>query len=147
MTKTLATEIDIEASKERVWGILTNFPSYPLWNPFIKSIAGDAVAGTRLDVTIQPPGGKGITLHPKVLSAIPQQELKWLGHLLGVPGIFDGEHHLLIQSTSSDSVRFVQQEIFGGVLVPLTTKLLERTRQGFEGMNRALKQRAEVSAS
>jgi hypothetical protein len=147
MTKILVTEIEIGASQEKVWEILTDFPSYPSWNPFIKSIAGEPVAGTRLDVTIQPPGGRGITLHPKVLSAIPGTELKWLGHALGVPGIFDGEHHLLIHSTAPGSVRFVQQEIFGGVLVPLTNKLLGRTREGFEGMNRALKQRAEDSGS
>jgi hypothetical protein len=147
MTKTLATEIQIGASKEKVWEILTDFPSYPLWNPFIKSITGEPIAGTRLDVTLQPPGGRGITLHPKVLSAIPEAELKWLGHALGVPGIFDGEHHFQIRSSGPDSVRFVQEEIFGGVLVPLTNKLLGKTREGFEGMNHALKQRAEDRTS
>jgi hypothetical protein len=146
MTKLIATEVEIEASKEKVWEILTDFPSYPEWNPFIRSITGQPVAGTRLDVTLQPPEGRGITMHPELLSAIPGAELKWLGHL-GIPGIFDGEHHFLIQPTGAGSVRFVQQEIFGGVLVPLTNKLLGRTRQGFEGMNRALKERAENGAN
>jgi hypothetical protein len=147
MTKMIATEVEIVASKERVWEILTDFPSYPLWNPFIKSITGEPVAGTRLDVTLQPPEGRGITLHPKVLSATPGAELKWLGHVLGIPRIFDGEHQFLIQPAATGSVRFVQQEIFGGALVPLANKLLGKTKQGFEGMNRALKQRAEGRAT
>lgn len=101
MARTLETEIEIEASKEKVWEILSDFPSYPQWNPFIKSIHGEPREGTKLDVSLQPPGAKGITLHPNVLSAVPGKELKWLGHLLGVPGIFDGEHHFLIQENES----------------------------------------------
>ena len=143
MAKTLTTEIGIDASKEKVWGILTDFASYPEWNPFIKRIAGEPREGTKLDVSIQPPGSKGMTLHPEVLSAESGKELKWLGHLLGVRGIFDGEHHFLILEQSPEHVRFVQKEVFGGVLVPLTGRQLEKTKQGFEEMNRALKKRAE----
>ena len=142
MAKTLQTQIDIEASKEKVWSILTDFPAYPQWNPFIKSISGEPRAGAKLDVHVQPPGAKGMTFHPQVLSAVPGQELKWLGHLL-VSGIFDGEHHLLIHEVSADRVTFVQEEIFKGVLIPFNGKQLEKTREGFGQMNQALKKRAE----
>jgi hypothetical protein len=144
MAKILRTHIEIEAPKDKVWGILTDFPAYPQWNPFIKSITGDARTGAKLDVHLQPPGAKGITVHPKVLSAVPGKELKWLGRLLGIPGIFDGEHHLLIQEMGPGSVMFLQEEVFGGVLVPVTGKQLEKTRQGFELMNESLKKRAEA---
>jgi hypothetical protein len=143
MGKTLHTQIDIKASKEKVWSILTDFPAYPHWNPFIRWIIGLPSEGAKLDIHIQPPDQKGITLHPKVLSAVPGQELKWLGHLF-VPGIFDGEHHFLIhEMMTADRVRFVQEEIFKGVLIPFTGKMLDSTRQGFEQMNQALKKRAE----
>jgi hypothetical protein len=142
MGKSLQTQIDVEASKEKVWSILTDFPAYPQWNPFIKSISGEPRAGAKLDVHIQPPDQKGITLHPKVLSAVPGQELKWLGHLF-VPGIFDGEHHFLIHEMTTDRVSFVQEEVFKGVLIPFTGRMLDSTRQGFEEMNQALKKRAE----
>jgi uncharacterized protein YndB with AHSA1/START domain len=33
VTKTLETHIEIEAPKEKVWGLLTDFPAYPQWNP------------------------------------------------------------------------------------------------------------------
>jgi hypothetical protein len=142
MAKTLRTQADIEASKESVWSVLTDFQAYPQWNPFIKSISGEARPGARLDVHIQPPAQRGITLHPRVLSAVPGRELKWLGHLL-LPRIFDGEHHFLIHEMTADRVSFVQQEIFKGMLVPFTGKMLESTRRGFEQMNEALKKRAE----
>jgi hypothetical protein len=141
MARTLRTEVEIEAPAETVWAVLTDFSSYPEWNPFITSIEGIPRAGERLEVRLEPPGGKGITVRPRVLSAIPGRELRWLGHLL-VPGIFDGEHRFLIQDGRDDHVRFVQEEQFSGVLVPLTGKVLAQTEQGFVAMNEALEQRA-----
>jgi hypothetical protein len=46
-------------------------------------------------------------------------------------------------------VTFVQEEVFKGVLVPFTGKLLEGTRQGFENMNEALKKEGggDIAAS
>ena len=77
----------------------------------LKGIEGEARTGTKLDVRLQPPGARGITLHPRVLSAVPGRELTWLGHLL-VPGIFDGEHRFLIHEGDGNTVTFVQEELF-----------------------------------
>jgi uncharacterized protein YndB with AHSA1/START domain len=35
MARPLHTEIEIEASPDRVWKTLTDFAAYPDWNPFI----------------------------------------------------------------------------------------------------------------
>jgi hypothetical protein len=127
-----------------VWGILTDFASYPQWNPFIRRISGELKAGDRLEVRLEPPGGRGITLRPMVLSAEPNRQLRWLGHLL-VPGLFDAKHSLLIQLLKEDRVRFIQSEVFKGVLVPLLARSLDNnTLRGFEEMNGALKERAEA---
>jgi hypothetical protein len=143
--KELHTEIEIEASAERVWGLLTDFASYPQWNPFIRSISGQPAAGERLEVRIEPPGRRGMTFKPEVLNAEPNRELRWLGHLL-VPGVFDGEHSLAIQPLGEARVRFVQRETFRGLLLPLFARSLDNnTQRGFEEMNRALKERAEAS--
>jgi uncharacterized membrane protein len=88
----ITTEIEIEATAEKVWNILLDFPSYPEWNPFVRSIAGVAKIGHRLTILVQPVGGNGMTFRPTVLTVIPNQELRWLGRLL-LPGIFDGEHY------------------------------------------------------
>jgi hypothetical protein len=142
----LHTEIEIDAPAERVWGVLTDFASYPQWNPFIRQISGELNIGGRLKVRLEPPESRGITLRPKVLSAEPNHHLRWLGHLL-VPGLFDGEHSLIIEALEENRVRFVQSEAFRGLLVPLFARSLNNnTRRGFEEMNRALKERAEASA-
>jgi hypothetical protein len=142
--KVLHSEIEINASAELVWGILTDFASYPEWNPFVRKISGEPKVGERLEVRLEPPGSRGITLKPTVLYAEPERELRWLGHLL-VSGLFDGEHSLSIHRLGEDRVRFVQGETFRGMLVPLFARSLDNsTRHGFEEMNRALKERAEA---
>ena len=145
--KELRSEIEIGAPAERVWRLLTDFPSYPQWNPFITRISGEATTGERLEVRIEPPGGRGMTFRPTVLNAEPNRELRWLGHLL-VPGLFDGEHSLTIQPLEENRVRFVQSEAFRGLLVPLFSRSLDNnTRRGFDEMNHALKARAEAPPS
>jgi hypothetical protein len=141
----LHSEIEIQASDEQTWQILTDFASFPQWNPFIRLAVGEPRMGTKLKVHLQPSGARGMTFRPKVLKAEPKHELRWLGHLL-IPGLFDGEHIFTIESLAEDRVRFVQREIFKGILVPLFARGLDKdTRRGFEEMNRALKGRAEKS--
>lgn len=143
MMTQLRTEIEIDATPARVWEILTDFAAYPAWNPFIRTLAGRAAVGTRLDARLEPPGSMGMRFRPTVLAAVPARELRWLGHLI-IPGIFDGEHHFQIEPLGSDRVRFVQEERFTGLLAPLVLRFIEHsTRQGFETMNQALKLRAE----
>lgn len=142
----IRTEIEIAASPEQVWSILTEFIAYPLWNPFIRSITGKVKTGERLTAFIQPTDGKGITFRPTVLVALPNQELRWLGHFL-LPKIFDGEHYFQMAAISKNHTRLIQGEIFSGLLVPLFKSSLEgATKSGFIAMNEALKSRAETLA-
>ena len=144
--KELRTEIEIQASAERVWQLLTDFPSFPQWNPFIRKATGNIRVGERLEVNIQPSGASGMTFRPTVLKVEPNRELRWLGHLL-IPGLFDGEHSFTIEPLGEGRVRFTQREVFTGLLVPLFARGLDTdTRRGFEEMNQALKARAEQGA-
>lgn len=144
MLKELRSEIEIDAPADKVWRTLTDFPSFPGWNPFIRRAEGELTAGSRLEVSIQPSGTKGMTFRPTVLSVEPNRELRWLGRLL-IPGLFDGEHIFEIEPAGMDRVRFTQREVFRGLFVPLLARSLDRdTRRGFEEMNRALKVRAEI---
>ncbi len=144
--KELRTEIEIGAPAERVWQILTDFASYPEWNPFVRRISGEAQEGTQLEVYLQPSGGRGMTFRPTVLKAEPSRQFSWLGHLL-ISGLFDGEHAFEIEQLAENRVRFVQRESFRGLLAPLLLRMVENdTRRGFEEMNAALKSRAEAAA-
>ena len=139
----LRTAIDINASSDQVWRVLTDFGAYGEWNPFITSISGQVQRGARLKVRVHPPGGRGMTVRPTVLVADRNRELRWVGRLL-FPGIFEGEHVFQITPLGNGRVRLLQQETFRGFLVPVLRWWLDgQTRAGFEAMNRALKERAE----
>ena len=141
--KELCIEIEIQASDKRVWQLLTDFASFPQWNPFIRQAKGEAKVGARLEVHIQPSGASGMTFKPIILKIEPKRELRWLGRLL-VPGLFDGEHIFTIEALEANRVRFTQREVFTGLLVPLFARSLNAdTRRGFVEMNQALKLQAE----
>jgi hypothetical protein len=143
MKKELYTEIEINAAPAEVWRILTDFESYPDWNPFIKSIKGVPAVGEKLEVFIQPAGGKGMTFKPTLLAVEREKELRWLGKFF-VPGFFDGEHFFKIETLDEKRVKFVQGENFKGLLVGFLAKSLDTgTLRGFREMNEALKRLAE----
>ena len=141
--KELCSQIEIHASSERVWQILSDFKRFPQWNPFIRWAKGEAKTGARLEVRIQPSGANGMTFKLTVLKAEPNRELRWLARFL-IPGLFDGEHIFSIDALGAQHVHFTQREIYTGWLVPLMARGLDTdTRRGFEKMNQALKVLAE----
>ena len=95
---------------------------------------------------IEPPGARATTFKPTVRAVEANRELRWLGRLL-MPGIFDGEHTLLIEPLNGGRSRFVQSERFTGFLVGLVKGMLARTEAGFEQMNTALKARVEQASA
>jgi hypothetical protein len=141
----LRREIEIDAPPERVWEVVTDVAAYPEWNPFISRISGELREGARLEVRIEPPGGRTTTFKPTVRTVEPNRELRWLGRLL-VPGIFDGEHSLRIEPLEGGRSRFIQSERFSGILVGLVKGTLKKTAAGFEQMNAELKARVEQAA-
>ena len=85
--RTIETAIEIGASPARVWQILTDFPGYSKWNPFMTSISGPLKVGQNIAVRIQPPGKRAMTFKPTLLVVEPERELRWKGNIL-VPGLF-----------------------------------------------------------
>ena len=139
----LFTEIDINATSDKVWEVLTDFDAYPDWNPFVRSLDGEFKVGERIKAVLQPPNQKGMTFKPRVIKFVPRRELRWFGSM-GFPGLFDGEHIFELRSPSPSKVHFVQREVFKGILAPFILKnISQNTKAGFELMNQALKERCE----
>lgn len=140
--KQIETKITIAAKPEKVWQVLTDFQNHPKWNPFVKSIEGEQKVGGKLKVSIQPPGGKGMTFKPVVLQFSPNREFRWQGKL-GVKRIFDGEHYFLLKENGANQTTFIHGEKFSGILVAMMGNALNDTKKGFELMNKALKVECE----
>jgi hypothetical protein len=146
MSKNLVTEIRIAAPPQRVWQVLTDLAAYAEWNPFVVHATGTAEVGNRLTLRLRPAVGRETTVRPTVTAARAGAELRWLGRL-GMPGVLDADHHFVLEP-DGDGTRLVQQEHFGGLLVPLVARTLDRgTLPAFVMMNEALKRRAEQPVS
>lgn len=140
--KNIQTEILINTDITKVWDVLMNFDNYPKWNPFITSISGEPKLGSRLTVSINPPGGKGMTFKPNILTLEANKEFRWKGKL-GINGIFDGEHYFILESVNKDITKFIHGEKFSGLLVPFVRKMLDKTQKGFQLMNESIKKECE----
>lgn len=141
---TIKTAIDVASSAEMVWRVLSNFPAYPAWNPFLISVDGHAAVGQKLKIRARMPRGAIKRFSARVVKVIPAAELRWRRRRV-LEGIFDREHAFFIVPNGVKGVRFIQREHFSGVFARLILPFLAgTTRQAFDRMNHALKRTAEA---
>ena len=136
----IVTNIEILGSPSQVWHALIDFPSYPQWNPAIRSIEGKAASGQNLRVVFKPEGSfVNMKFWVVISSFIAEQELRWIGRLL-FPALFAGDHYFLIQPLSQNRTKLIHGERFSGLFKPIFWYLLaKRNKAAFIDMNQALK--------
>jgi hypothetical protein len=142
MKKDIRTEIEINASPEKVWQILSDFENFPSWNPFVVKVSGEPRVGETLKIDVQLPESMKTSFTPKVLVAEPNKELRWVGTM--PLNTFRGEHFYQIEPLGENKIRFVHGEHFSGWLVGLIWLIIgKQTEKGYRIMNEALKNEAE----
>jgi len=138
------TTIEINATPERIWTVLTDLDTYPRWNPMIRWAKGEVCPGTKLTVRFEPEGSRGYTFTPKLLIVEPGRQLRWLGYPR-IPKFLDTEHYWIIERLADGKSRLLHGAMIYGLLTPLSRHIFEKSsRVPFEQMNRAHKQRAEL---
>jgi hypothetical protein len=138
MAKQIRTTIDIQAPVNQVWNVLTDFDSYPTWNPFIKWVKGEVKVGNQIEVQLP-----GMKFTPTVKAFTPYQEFSWLGHL-GIKGLFDGKHIFRLEQLTKGTTRLHHEESFQGLLAgPILLLIRKDTQNGFLAFNEALRERVE----
>jgi hypothetical protein len=137
MNAVFTAVIDIDATPQAVWDVLTDFAAYGQWSNF-STAQGTAQVGTRL--TMRMPG---MSFRPTVTVATPGQELRWVG-TLGLKQLFHGQHSFILSPNHDGTTRLTNREEFSGVLATLTRPLLRTPKNdGYAAFNKALKQRVE----
>ena len=141
--KEINTELEIMASSERVWQVLTDFPNFGKCNPVIIEIKGETKVNTKLEIHLRTRSGKSRIYKPTITKLEPNHELRWVGKSF-FPGIFNGERIFTIDSIGTSNVLFFHREIFTGVGAYLAGDRLENDiRHTLNEMNVALKKQAE----
>lgn len=140
--KSISTEIIINAPADKVWEELTDFNSYPEWNPFIRKVTGEIKKGNQIEVTFQTGEEKPMVFTPDIIQLEKNKLLQWEGKLF-LPGIFTGRHTFELTSIEANKTKLIQKDDFYGVIVPFFN--FESTVHGFESMNKAFKERVETN--
>lgn len=139
--RTIHTEINIGASAEAVWDVLSDTEGWERWNPFLKA-EGKLAAGETLRVSIAAPGGRKLHYEATVKHFDEGREFRW--QLRSFGGMFRAEHGFRVSPEDVGRSRFEQFEMFTGVLAPVVlARQGKALRTGFEAMNRALKRESE----
>ena len=136
------TEINIKATPEAVWKVMTDFDSFPDWNPLVTSASGEVKQGEILEVRIALPNGKPRTFKPRLLVVDSNKELRRLGTFLH-SALFSGEHYFIMEPQESGGTRFLHGEKVSGLIIPAFSGGMNKALVGFEQMNLALKERVE----
>ena len=134
-------QVEIRARADLVWKILTEFPAYDIWNPYIYPVRGDLHPGRLLDVTLHTEGG-ALRYEPAVLAVQPKHLLSWGGRIPG--GMFERVQTFTLDELKPDRVRVTSRERFQGYLLPFYGRMPDDARRGLEAMTRALRDRAEL---
>ena len=136
------TTLFIAAPPERVWQVLTDFRTWPEWNPTIPRIRSEARVGATVRFRIRLEATPELGLAAKIVRCEPNRELAWRGGAPLVPALAWGEHYFRLEA-SGEGTLFTHGEDFGGLLgLVVRGATYDRTVRGYEAMNRALEARA-----
>jgi hypothetical protein len=142
MTFEVRHDLMIDTTPERVWAVLTDFASYPEWNPLVRSFEGELHEGARVLAVFEPMPGRRVRARPTLTAVDKPRRLAWAGKV-GLEALMRGEHSYELVPRGG-GVELVNREVFEGLLVPLARPLLRRTQAGYVRNSEAIKARAEA---
>lgn len=133
-------ELVVDARRDDVWRLLTDFARYEDWNPYITHASGRAREGTEVDLHIDPLHSAPHDVECDVI------DVKWMRKIFWrcrdyAPGLLDREHTFRVLPLGRDRVRLVYDGRWEGIFVPFAD--LDDRKSGYRRMADALKRRAE----
>ena len=136
--KSFSTTIDIQASAETVWAILTNVAQYVEWDPTLIKMEGTIALNQQLTIYSKLAPNRAFT--PKVVTFEAPNRMVWSS---GMPfGLFKGERTFVLTPTQG-GVRFMMNEAFTGPMMAMIGSSIPDMTEPFKQFATALKARAE----
>lgn len=135
-------QIEIEATAEEVWNILTNFPNYTAWNTFTKNTEIDFVPGGKVKLEVYFDPDKPPVIHRAQISKL--QEGKMFAWRMNWGLLLKAERSQEVISRSGNRCVYQTIDMNKGLLAPVVQAFYgKKIERGFERLARDLKQEAE----
>jgi hypothetical protein len=145
----IATEIALQATQDRIWNILIDFPAYPEWNRLMKAVRGQAAPDAPLEVDLHYWGKPVQTVAGRITGFMAPKYLSWsYAHRLGA-WFLNSEHVLRLKEKEDGRVIFFQEVYHTGLGLRFRRRDVEHyVRLSLDKLNDDLKHRlSEAGAS
>ena len=129
--------VNIRATPETVWRLLTDAEDFSRWNSTVTSVEGQIREGEQLRLRVP---GTDRTFTPKVSGVVSGERMTWTG---GFAPLFKGVRTFQLRSLGDGSTDFEMEERFSGLMLPLVGGSLPDFGPIFERYASDLKQEAE----
>lgn len=137
--KFFTASINIKASKERIWAILTDAPNYPVWDPGVIRIEGKIAKGEKVVAYNKISPNRAFPA--KVTEFIVGEKMAWTG---GMPfGLFTGVRTFTLTSKGDGTIDFTLREEFSGPMLFMIGGTIPDMTDSFNNFVKGLKTHAE----
>jgi hypothetical protein len=137
--RTTCVSINIQASNEVVWALLTNASDFPRWNSTIVSMHGEIKEGGKVELKSTLDPKRKFKL--KVTEFEPESKMTWTD---GMAPFFKGKRTYLLSPTGDGSINFTMEETMSGLMFPLAAKSIPDFKESFEQYAADLQKEAEI---
>lgn len=130
-------EVNIRATADVIWRLLTDANGFSRWNSTVSSIEGEIREGERLRLHV--PGTDRI-FTPTVSDVLANKRMTWTG---GFTPIFKGVRTFVLKPRNDGSTDFAMGERFSGLMLPLLKGSMPDFGPVFERYANDLKRESE----
>ncbi len=130
-------QLNIRASAESIWKILTDAAGYARWNSTVASMEGEIAEGSRFKLKVP---GEARTFIPRVSGVVAGRRMTWTG---GFSPVFKGVRTFMLEPRGDGATDFTMREHFSGLLLPLVGRQLPDFGPIFRAYAADLKREAE----
>jgi hypothetical protein len=136
-TMKCVVKVNIQASAEIVWRLLTDAQGFPRWNSTVTRTDGNIREGQRLRLHVP---GTSRTFTPTVSGVTDARRMTWSD---GLAALFKGVRTFVLEPRDDGSIDFVMEERFSGLAFALTKRMLPDFRPIFGAYAGDLKRESE----
>jgi uncharacterized protein YndB with AHSA1/START domain len=133
-----AVEIDIHASPEKIWELLTDVPNLTRWNSTLISVEGRIAPGETIKLKAKTAPDRVFNL--KINHMTVPRLLVWED---GMAPMFKGVRTYTLTPRADGSTRFAMREVISGLMLPLIGGSLPDFKPSFDQYAADLKRAAE----
>jgi hypothetical protein len=141
----VSSDIPLEATPDQVWAVLTDFASYPEWNPLIKAASGTPTPQGHIEVTVGYLGSDLLTGSAEVTGWVPGKYFSFVIRK-GPNWWYQEEHIFRIKEKDSGKIVFYNEIYATGLSLRFGRKnASHRMRYAVDQMNEALQDRLKAA--